>query len=1092
LRSLLRIELPVLALVLAASQAGADQAVSVGCRRSSVICFDQAPSGAVHLPHRLVVSSSDSLFADGRLLIRGGDYRMDYEEGIVYLQEPLGARCLRVSYSVFPGWLERNYSLRSVEEVRGTGSPPPRLITRPATPDPGDYDLRASGSKTISVETGTLKDVRVSQALDLSLGGTIGEAVEIRGVLSDKDLSLGNRSSTSKLRDLDRVFMEVRSASGHARVGDLEIVERPGELLGFERNMTGFLADARRGGTRVVASGAASRNRYRTAELTGREGISGPYAVGPDGARIEIVGGTEKVWLDGREMNRGSNADYTMDYSTGEIYFNPKHLMSEGSRIVVDYQSADSGDDRQLYFGSAAVGLGGSTRLAVSYVNEGYSAPPEGNPFEGDFEDHASLGSAPEGWADGATYVGVGKGSYIRIEEDSSGHYQYAGPASGDYDVNFTYVGEDQGRYSYVYSDSWDSYIYLYTGTGDYVDLVRVSPDLDSRVFHLAAGTGSGEWFEASAEAARSRGHRRVGEEWELRRDNAYSVEVRLAPELPDVGGRSAGKLTMLAKRRDLGDWFIGLDRLRSPDFLQYWGQEPEGSGERSNRFRLDYSLSDGFRAFGGYGTMETSSGSSLRRSAGVDLGDSRLGLSAGMEKSEAKSSGPPSGYEHRRMEIRVPAGPVQVSVGRDYEARVRLADSTARRLDQYYSRLRLQTAPASVGLRLAAGTEERDPGGGWSGYASSLEGQFDFEADAGRHLGLRGGVVHRRFDYAADENLPDRRFTSGDLHLSLRDVGPVSSLSLDYRLANTLTSVFGTRLVEVTSGGDYDSLGNYLPGEGTHVLSRYETGRQPVTRARAGMVLELGRRGRLLPDRSLSARTAVDLEGESVSPGIGRVASLIPGRILHDADMRLGRVELAQELVYSRKGGLTVSLDARLSRRYDARFEDRSERRDRNRLTGRLTGFVRGFTLGLEAGFSESRNRIQTSSYRASPRHDTWNAGLRMERDLTRALRGAVKIDIQDDRRTEPDAGYLQMRMAPDFTLFVGRLRCDAGAGYRKILRSETGSSHIPWRDTLDWRTRMKMKHGRYTSFSLEYSGRRSEGTPAVHNLRAALSATF
>ena len=50
--------------------------------------------------------------------------------------------------------------------------------------------------------------------------------------------------------------------------------------------------------------------------------------VGKDGGRnIAILSGTEKVWLNGQRLERGENYDYTIDYSSSEIYFTPKRLI---------------------------------------------------------------------------------------------------------------------------------------------------------------------------------------------------------------------------------------------------------------------------------------------------------------------------------------------------------------------------------------------------------------------------------------------------------------------------------------------------------------------------------------------------------------------------------------------------------------------------------------------------------------------------------------------------------------------------------------------------------------------------------------------
>jgi hypothetical protein len=246
-----------LAAALMATSLAADR-VTVSCRREYVVRAGETPVFVVYLPERLVVAGTDSVFIDDRPLLREVDYWVDCACGKIYLREsPSAGSLLRTSYAVFPFSLQPDYSLRRIEERHHAKVLEPRS-TKKVESVLKSHGLRASGSKTVSIETGTLKDLQVHQSLNLSIGGKVSDAVEVRGVLSDSDMSLSDRSSTSRLKDLDRVFMEVRSSGAYARVGDLEIEESCGELLGFKRNMTGFFANASLGSKDFAASGAAS------------------------------------------------------------------------------------------------------------------------------------------------------------------------------------------------------------------------------------------------------------------------------------------------------------------------------------------------------------------------------------------------------------------------------------------------------------------------------------------------------------------------------------------------------------------------------------------------------------------------------------------------------------------------------------------------------------------------------------------------------------------------------------------------------------------------------------------------------------------
>jgi hypothetical protein len=436
----------------------------------------------------------------------------------------------------------------------------------------------------------------------------------------------------------------------------------------------------------------------------------------------------------------------------------------------------------------------------------------------------------------------------------------------------------------------------------------------------------------------------------------------------------------------------------------------------------------------------------------------------------------------------------VRLDLGGNSELRSRLIDSTSLKRTEYYSAASLTGRDGKVSIRFSQAREDRDTGDGWDDYSSAVEGRLEFESSRGQHVALRGGVTHRRVDYAPGAGANDRRLSNGEFHLQLRDVLVINSMTLEYRLANALTSVYGTKLIKVGTGSDYDSLGNYCPGSGQYQLSRYEKHKQPVSTVKANLALEIGRKGKVLIQRRLSSRTDIDIQGESSADRLERIALLSPSYILNDAGMALGRLDFTEELVLRQGRGLTLSLRAKGGKTIDNRCDERRERSTSKELLARLlsNGFRRT-TMGLEGRISRTETSVHMGSTRASPKRRTWSTKLSVERNISTMLRTLLRLELLNQDRTEPASRFLQASLAPGFTLFVGALRCDGGLNLRRIIRSETsGAVPSPWRDSVDWNSRAHLRHGRYTSLSLEYTGRKAHGTPTVHNVKAALSATF
>jgi hypothetical protein len=1075
--------------LLVPGRAEADQ-VRLSCRQVEVFTGEVLASGVLYLARQPVVSASDAVEIGGETLARDVDYTVDYLEGIVYLsRRPENSAVVRVSYSVLPFDLKLSYRLRDVGEGRQAASAP--VAVGSARSKKSGYDLRASGSKTISVEAGSLIDPRVSQALSLTIAGKVSEGVEVKGSLSDKDMTLGQLSATSELRDLDRVFMEVRCPRAYARVGDLEIDEAPGELLAFRRNLTGFLGDASFGGEKILVSGAQARTRYASAEIAGQEGISGPYVVKTaDGDLAEIVTNSEKIWLDGEPMKRGRGADYVIDYERAEIYFNPSRIVRDGARIVADYENRDDGGDQQFYYVRSSASLGERSRLAVTFLNE------TGGQAAADTVEAEAASAGTARWADGAKFVGLGSGDYVRVTVDSVVYYEYAGEGLGEYDVTFTWVGEGAGTYSYVHSDRWNREVHVYTGSGAYLDKIRALPEVSSQVIHVAASTRPSDWLELTSEAARSKGHKQAaGGQWQMSEDAAYTVGARSSISLPEVAGRAMGAVEIAAKRRSIGDGYLAVARIRSPGTLDSWAQDPGGGWEATNEISLAYRLGENLKTSCEIGSMGTASGDSRRRKATFDLGNSRLGLSASAEAASLGGAALERRSERTAVGIHVPVRGASLEVGRRSSLRDGLVNDQATMVVEYYSLARMAGRGGSIALSLSRSGEQRGAAAdSLDAYSSSLDGKLEVEAGTGKRLSVRGQVAHRRLAYQSTAGVADNAMTSADVGLSLRDLSFVSSLAMDYGLANTLTSVYSTKLVRVGSGSDYDSAGSYVPGEGEYELTREETGKQPVARMKAAFTLETGLRGKLLVEKSLSSRTRLEIEGESSGGSSARLALPDPSYVLGGDEVVLGRAALTEEVVVSRTRGLTFSMSARASRISDARCAGRTQREDATQVVGRVVNTSLPKTaINAEARIGSNKESFESSSGKISSATRAWAVTASLERTVTDCFRARLAAGLAGDHRDETRSDLTETNLSPGFTLFLGGLRCDGGLVARRLVRSDNASiNDINTRNSVDWNSRLNLRRGRYASLALEYLGRKARGTGAVHNVKASLSATF
>jgi hypothetical protein len=438
------------------------------------------------LPATWVLPESLFVFRNGKQQSEYSDWRRTAAGNAIWLYRPLLlGDSLAVEFRYLPYPMTRSYARHLLREVTVALPGGDTVKTYAEVPvrkseQPGWSELRKSGSLLRSVSIGTDQDLAMESALNLQLSGRVGKDVDVVAVLTDQSSPIEPEGTTETLQELDKVYVQARSPHLSGTLGDYTLDLAGGHYDTYMRKLSGVQAMAYWPTTSVTAAAAVSEGEFFTNNFMAQESNQGPYTlVGKNGEiGVKVLAGTERVWLDGELLTRGEGNDYVIDYSSGQITFTSKHLMTSDRRIVVDFEY--STERFQKFYGAArAEGdfLGGRLQTAATWLDE---ADDRGRPLLTSFteEDRAVLETAGDdpslAIVSSADSLGPGQGDYARKDtlwNDSTYSIfvitprDSLGMPQGEWRVTFDDFGQGNGDYQLVV-DSFGQIYYRWVGLG--------------------------------------------------------------------------------------------------------------------------------------------------------------------------------------------------------------------------------------------------------------------------------------------------------------------------------------------------------------------------------------------------------------------------------------------------------------------------------------------------------------------------------------------------------------------------------------------------------------------------------------------------
>jgi hypothetical protein len=465
-------------------------------------------------------------------------------------------------------------------------------------------NLYKTGSLTRGVSFGNTQNVFVNSALNLQLDGDIGENLKIRASITDQNVPFQPEGNTQQIQDFDNVLIELYNEDFNLAAGDVVLQQRQSEFLRYYKNVQGLQLTTKyqlKNNWEASTQGFASvaKGKFASILVPVLEGVLGPYRLsGPQGERFVIImANSERVFLDGRQLQRGFNADYVIDYNQAEITFTPKVLITQYSRIRVDFEYAERNYSRSI-LGANHLQTNGQVDFYLNYYQE---KDNRNRPLFTEFsQEELSLLASVGDQTENARIPRIDSVAYDAtrilyekvVESDAQGnplvYYLYStNPQKAHFALSFSQVGAGQGDYRksrQLANGTVFEFIPRMNGQpqGDYSILTQL-PAPDSRRM-VTAGTRVkiGEYEKIYSELALSSRDRNLFSELDNEDNQGLAWKIGLQSENRELDWLKGYRFKGQTEFEYNSTNFNFIDRMRYIEFDRDWGLNSQNLNKAS------------------------------------------------------------------------------------------------------------------------------------------------------------------------------------------------------------------------------------------------------------------------------------------------------------------------------------------------------------------------------------------------------------------------------------------------------------------------------------------------------------------------------
>ncbi|MCA6073619.1 hypothetical protein [Fulvivirga sedimenti] len=531
----------------------------------------------------------------------GAPITYDFSTGKITISMAVPPDSIKICYQVFPVSFTKEYRNRQLRIFGDTA-----VIARDTIRTRGPslrreeiftaQGLQKSGTISRGVSFGNNQDVFVNSTLNLNLDGRLTDDLNIRASITDQNIPFQPEGNTQQLQDFDNVFVEIYNDRLSLLAGDIVLRQRPSHFLRYYKNVQGGRASINYdlgGGEASSSLGiSVAKGQFESTLIPAREGILGPYQIpGPNNQPFVIIlANSERIFLDGKLLERGFNRDYVIDYNQGQVTFTNRILITEFSRIRIDYEYSDQNYNRSILAASHEQ-QNGKWKINAQAYREGDN---RNRPLFGDLsqEEKIILSEAGDDLSkaitSGADSVAFSNEFILYERRDTTltgGETEEIFLYSTDMEratfrVRFTQTGENGGNYV-LDRITANGRIYKWVAPvngvpqGNYIPFIQLPAPNKRQMVTLGAGFEMNEHEEVFAETAVSSFDQNLYSDIGNTDNNGFAIKSGITSRGRKVSFLNGYTWNALMDFEFDDENFRPIDRFRDIEFNRDWNYDP-------------------------------------------------------------------------------------------------------------------------------------------------------------------------------------------------------------------------------------------------------------------------------------------------------------------------------------------------------------------------------------------------------------------------------------------------------------------------------------------------------------------------------------